>query len=57
MIGFLYKYDTQDEDITLFGTMRKIMPITLWLALVWFIIIIGWNLLGFRIGMGVASTL
>ncbi len=57
MIGFLYKYDTQDEDITFFGTMKKMLPITLWLALAWFVIIIGWNLLGFRIGMGVSSVL
>lgn len=57
MIGFLYKYDTQDEDITLFGTMKKTMPITLWLALAWFIIIIGWYLLGLRIGVGASSTL
>lgn len=57
MIGFLYKYDTQDEDISLFGTMKKIMPVTLWLTLVWLVIIIGWNLLGFRIGIGVSSTL
>ncbi len=57
MIGFLYKYDTQDEDITFFGTMKKMIPITLWLSLAWFVIIIGWNLLGFRIGMGVSSVL
>lgn len=57
MIGFLYKYDTQDEDISLFGTMKKIMPITLWLALAWLVIIIGWNLLGFRIGIGASSIL
>lgn len=57
MLGFLYKYDTQDEDIALFGTMRKILPITLWLTLAWIIIIIGWNLLGLKIGIGVSSTL
>ena len=57
MIGFLYKYDTQDDDIQLFGTMRKIMPVVLWLSLVWFIIIVGWSLLGFKIGIGAASTL
>lgn len=57
MIGFLYKYDTQDEDITLFGTMKKIMPVTLWLTLAWIIIIVGWNLLGIKIGIGAGSTL
>ncbi len=57
MVGFLYKYDTQDEDIRLFGTMKKIMPVILWMALVWIIIIIGWNLLGFQIGIGTSSNL
>jgi len=57
MIGFLYKYDTQDEDITLFGTMKKMMPVTLWLTLAWIVIIIGWSLLGIKIGIGVSSSL
>lgn len=57
MIGFLYKYDTQDEDIQFFGTMKKIMPVVLWLTLAWFVIIIGWNLLGIQIGIGASSTL
>ncbi len=57
MLGFLYKYDTQDEDIQLFGTMRKMMPVVLWLSLIWLILIIGWNLLGLPIGIGTASNL
>lgn len=57
MIGFLYKYDTQNEDISLFGTMRKIMPVVVWLALTWLIIIVGWNLLGFALGFGTTTTL
>jgi p-aminobenzoyl-glutamate transporter AbgT len=57
MIGFLYKYDTQNEDISLFGTMRKMMPIVIWLAITWLLIIVGWNLLGFALGFGTPTTL
>jgi len=57
MIGFLYKYDTQGEDISLFGTMKKILPIVAWMTITWLIIIVGWNLLGFQLGFGTSSTL
>ena len=57
MIGFLYKYDTQNEDIGLFGTMKKILPVVVWMALTWLIIIVGWNLLGFALGFGTSTTL
>lgn len=57
MLGFLYKFDTQDEDIRFFGTMKKLMPIILWLTLAWFIIIVGWNLLGLKIGIASSTTL
>ena len=57
MLGFLYKSDTQDEDIQLFGTMKKMAPVLLWLSLIWIVIVIGWNLLGFAIGPGITPTL
>lgn len=57
MIGFLYKYDRENEELELFGTMRKMMPIIIWMALTWIIIILGWYLLGFNIGIGSSITL
>jgi aminobenzoyl-glutamate transport protein len=57
MLGFLYKYDNENEELELFGTMRKMMPIILRLAIIWLIIILGWYLLGFRIGVGSNITL
>lgn len=57
MIGFLYKYDRENEELELFGTMRKMMPIILWMTLTWAIIILGWYLLGFNIGIGTSITL
>lgn len=57
MLGFLYKYDKDNEELELFGTMRKIMPILIRLAFIWLIIILGWYLLGFRIGINSSITL
>ena len=57
MLGFLYKSDMQNEDINFFGTMRKILPVVLVLALTWIIIIIGWNLIGLPTGINGTSVL
>lgn len=57
MLGFLYKSDMQNEDINFFGTMKKIFPVVLALALTWIIIIIGWNLIGLPTGINGNSVL
>lgn len=57
MLGFLYKYDTDGEELELFGTMRKIMPVVIWMALAWIIIVIGWNLSGLAMGIETYTTL
>ena len=57
MLGFLYKYDTDGEELELFGTMRKILPVVLWMAITWLIIIISWNLLGVSMGVDTYPTL
>lgn len=57
MLGFLYKADSQNEEISFFGTMRKMMPVILALTITWVIIIVGWYLLGFNIGIGTSTTL
>lgn len=49
-IGFLYKYNN-DENISIFKTMKSIMPTILLMAVVWIVILIGWNLLGIPIGI------
>lgn len=50
MIGFLYKYN-KDENISIFKTMKKIMPIVLLMFATWIVIVIGWNLIGLPIGI------
>jgi aminobenzoyl-glutamate transport protein len=57
MLGFLYKMDADDEDINYFGTMRKMAPTMLVLAITWIIIVLGWNMVGLPIGIGTNSTL
>lgn len=56
MIGFLYKYN-KDENISIFDTMKKIMPIVLLIAVVWLVILIGWNLVGLPIGINSTVTM
>ena len=53
MIGFLYKYN-KEENISIFKTMKKIMPIVLLMFEIWLVIVIGWNLIGAP--MGINST-
>ena len=57
MLGFLYKTDSEDTDINFFGTMRKMMPVMLVMALTWLIIIIGWNLIGLPLGINSSTTM
>lgn len=57
LLGFMYKADTEDEDINFFGTMKKMLPIMLIMALTWVIIIIGWNLIGLPLGVNTKPTM
>ena len=57
MLGFLYKYDTDGEELELFGTMKKIMPVIIWMSIAWIIIIVGWNLSGLAMGIQTYTTL
>ena len=55
-IGFMYKYD-KDSNMSIIGTMKKIMPIIIILSLVWLVIIVGWYLIGLPIGINSSITL
>jgi len=57
-IGFMYKYDKDSNtNINIKGTIKKIMPAILVLSVVWLVIIVGWYLLGFPIGINSNITL
>lgn len=55
-IGFIHKYD-KNSNMSIMGTMRKIMPVILILSLVWLVIIAGWYLIGLPIGVNSNITL
>lgn len=50
-LGFLYKADSEDEDINFFNTIRKMLPVVVVLILTWLVIIVGWNLIGIPLGL------
>ncbi len=58
MLAFLQKYNYDEENkITIFGTIRKIMPSFLLFVGVWLLILIGWYIVGLPIGVGTYPTL
>lgn len=58
MLAFLEKYNTKENNkITVFGTLKLILPCVLLFAGLWLIIIIGWYIIGLPIGPGTYPTL
>lgn len=55
-IGFMYKYE-KDSNLSIFGTIKKIMPVILILSVTWLVIIVGWYLIGAPIGINSNITL
>jgi aminobenzoyl-glutamate transport protein len=55
MIGFIQKYS--DDEITIFGTIRLMMPVTMFLMGIWLLIILGWYIIGLPIGVSVFPTI
>ena len=56
MIGFLYK-DDKNNDNSIFGTMKLMMPVLWILMLALLVIVVGWFLIGFPIGIGTNITM
>ena len=58
MLAFLEKYNTKENNkITVFGTLRLILPTVLLFAGLWLLILIGWYILGLPTGPGIYPTL
>lgn len=51
-IAFLEKFNTSDDTITLFGSFKYLRSYALYITVIWFIIIVGWYLIGIPIGIG-----
>ncbi len=57
VIALIDKYDSREEEITIFGTIKMIYPAVLMFGLLWLIIILAWYIVGFPIGVGVYPTI
>ena len=58
MLAFLEKYNTKENNkITVFGTLKILLPCVLLFAGLWLLIIIGWYIIGLPIGPGTYPTL
>lgn len=58
MLGFLQKYnDNNQKEITIFGTIKWILPTILMMGLVWLVIIVSWNIIGLPLGFSTYATM
>lgn len=57
MIAFLQKDNKTSEDVTIFGTMKMMMPVTLMVAGLWILILICWYMAGLPLGINGYATL
>ena len=57
LIGLLYKYEDNGEEIKMLGTMKKIMPFVIVLSITWIAIIVGWYLVGIATGVNTYPTI
>lgn len=58
MLAFLEKYNTdENHKVTIFGTMKTLMPVYLIMAGLWLAIIICWYIIGLPSGVGTYPTL
>ena len=58
MLAFLEKYNNDEKnEISIFGTIKQILPTVLLVAALWVLIIVVWYIIGIPIGVGVVSTL
>ena len=55
-IGFLYKEDSS-MNTSIFSTMKKMMPTIILLTLIYFVIIVGWYLIGLPLGFNTSITM
>ena len=55
-IGFLYKHDST-MNTSIFSTMKKMMPTIILLTLIYFVILIGWYLIGLPLGFNTSITM
>lgn len=57
MLGFIQKYNDENERITLFKVISMMSKIAILIIVIWVLIIIGWYIVGLPIGVGTYPTI
>lgn len=57
LIGFLQKYNQGEEEITVFGAMKSMLPTIILFTIVWLLIMTGWYVVGLPLGIDTYPTL
>lgn len=57
MVGFIQKYNTKENKITLFNTMKLIWPIIITMIIFWLLILIIWYIAGLPLGIDTLATM
>lgn len=58
MLAFLEKYRTSEkQQVSIFGTLKALLPTILSFAFLWIMILVLWYLMGLPLGIGVYSTI
>lgn len=58
MLGFLQKFNDGDKkEITIFGTIKLMLPTILLMAVVWLVLIVSWNIIGIPLGINTYATM
>lgn len=55
-VAYMNKYD-KNSNISIYSTMKKIMPVILIMSIVWIAIVVSWYLIGLPIGINSGITL
>ena len=51
-LAFMEKYNKGDNMVTLFGSIRYMVPYACASFAIWFVILVGWYLIGIPMGIG-----
>ena len=57
MVGFIQKYNTNENKVTLFNTLKLILPIIIITIIFWLLLLIVWYIAGLPLGIGTLATM
>lgn len=57
MVGFIQKYNTKENKVTLFNTMKLIWPIIIAMVIFWLLILVIWYIAGLPLGIDTLATM